>query len=244
VHSERLQRCIDSIVRLVPSAKAGISNSNGGHDGNGSGDGGNGKDGTSSVVSGYIFAAQLFVCCSADLFATNTPYWQVQRDPSSGRLTDQGRRRILQGQAKCSVEELLQPRALSRDPMDCPVCSFELGWLVLATVRLSRVLNETFALPATKEYMMCSWETILRRALLARPHNNYFYDYIAHPLNVAHSCARFNLRFLASYRVLAAFLSVLLFVLYRFSAVSLLFLMAGWSILAFVAYQNNFSFFR
>ena len=169
---------------------------------------------------------------------------QVQRDPNSGRLTEQGRHRLLHGQARCTPEEVLQPRALGRDPMDLPVCTYEVGALVMATVAVSKLLNVAFSLPQNKQYMMCDWETVLRRALHQPPQVNFVYDRTVHPARVAVSCARFNMRYLASYRTLAAHISLLLWVLFRFSAVSLTTLLTGLVVLGYVAYENNFSSHR
>lgn len=142
----------------------------------------------------------------------------------------------MRGQAKCSVEDLLQPRALSRDPLECPVCSYEWASAVAATVVVSKVLNAAFSFPGTNEYIMCSWDVVLRRAWQSRPAGDYL-----HPLRVARSVVRFNLRFLAGYRVLAVLFGSVLFLLFKNALVGLPVFLVGLLSLAYVFYENNFS---
>eukprot|EP01032_Pedospumella_encystans_P010074 gene10074-11805_t len=184
-YSERLLNCIAAVVALVPSASAGIntrSNNSNSHNGGAGASGSAGREGSNELGA--------------------------FRDPYSGRLTEQGRAQILRGQAKCAVQDLLQPRALSVDPLECPLCSYE--WSVLASglIVLSKVLNAALSLPADNAHIMCSWETILRRAWANRPPRD-----LLHPLRVARSAVRINLRFLASTRLLAVILAM---VFYKF----------------------------
>jgi hypothetical protein len=130
---------------------------------------------------------------------------ETVRDLNSGRLTAYGRQRILEGRDKCRVQDILEPRALAHDPLDLPYCSYEWKALARLLVALSRYLNAQCQLPQDHQYMMCNWRTILQRARQQQPAGDHLY-----PLWVAKACFRFNLRFLASYRVFSAAMIVLL----------------------------------
>ena len=113
------------------------------------------------------------------------------------------------------MQDLLQPRALSVDPLECPLCSYEWAALASGLIVLSKVLNAALSLPADNAHIMCSWETILRRAWANRPPRDLLY-----PLRVARSAVRINLRFLASTRMLAVLIAFLMFVLYNNAVVT------------------------
>ncbi len=201
----------------MPSASAGINNrSTNGLNGGAGASGIAGREGPNESVSNipFLFSHSFFCHLCSYLF----PFHHSQgvfRDPYSGRLTEHGRSQILRGQAKCAVQDLLQPRALSVDPLECPLCSYEWAALASALIVLSKVLNAALSLPTDNSHIMCSWETILRRAWENSPPRD-----LLHPLRVARSAVRINLRFLASTRTLVVVFVLVMFLLYKNAVVT------------------------
>ena len=204
-------------MALVPSASAGINTRSNNSNSQNGGAGANGsvnRERTSESVSKDCvnFCLCYSHSCSRGLYhfcLSFIPFFHSQgvfRDPYSGRLTEHGRAQILRGQAKCAVQDLLQPRALSVDPLECPLCSYEWAALASGLIVLSKVLNAALSLPADNAHIMCSWETILRRAWANRPPRD-----LLHPLRVARSAVRINVRFLASTRMLVVILGLMLY---------------------------------
>lgn len=156
------------------------------------------------------------------------------RDVYSGRLTSLGKQQILEGRSRCRVEDVLEPRALTVDPLDCPLCSYEFPPLARLLVHLSKQLNEHFHLPADNQQMMRSWETIFKRAQSAAAPGDYFFA-----LRITQSCFRFNLRFLATYRVFSSIaVAVLVAMLKRASLSPVLFLILV-TVFALLSYRNS-----
>lgn len=184
----------------------------------------------------YVFVPVLYALATLVAYmsfvATNTA--ETVRDPNSGHLTDYGRQRILEGRDKCRVQDLLEPRALARDPLELPHCSYEWKGLAQLLIAVSKHLNDRFQLPEDNQYLMCSWATVLRRARQAQPRGDHLY-----PLKIARSCFRFNLRFLASYRAFSATMIVILLASYRLglAPLSVVFLLC--SAFFYVAYENG-----
>lgn len=156
------------------------------------------------------------------------------RDEHSGKLTDYGRQLIVEGREKCHVQDILEPRALSRDPLELPICSYEWKFLALLLIALSKRLNAHFHLPQDNQQIMCSWPVVLRRARQRQPAGDFLY-----PVKVAHQCFRFNLRFLASYRVFSTTAIMFLLGAYRLGLVPVITLLVVFSLLALVAWQNG-----
>ncbi|KAJ1421133.1 hypothetical protein B484DRAFT_452847 [Ochromonadaceae sp. CCMP2298] len=155
-----------------------------------------------------------------------------QRD-LSGRLTEVGKACIVGGTVRVRVRDVLQPRALARDPLECPLCSYEWKPLALLMVALTRDLNHTMHLPRNDAYLMCSWYTVWRNAHAASrgwfPFAPVFAD-----------CFRLNLRPLARYRVFAPLLLWIACVLRRFGVLSTSLLLLLSAPLSYLMFENNF----
>lgn len=156
------------------------------------------------------------------------------RDQHSGKLTEYGRQLLKDGKEKCRVQDILEPRALTRDPMDLPFCSYEWESLARLLVYISKLLNTQLKLPQDNQQIMCSWKIIFQRARKLQPPGDYFYT-----LRIAKTCFRFNLRCFASYRVFSALLGVTLALLYRMAILSVPVTTVVAIILALVAFNNG-----
>jgi hypothetical protein len=161
---------------------------------------------------------------------------ETVRDEHSGKLTDYGRQLIVEGREKCRVQDILEPRALSRDPLELPICSYEWKPLAVLLIALSQQLNAHFRLPQDNQQIMCSWPVVLRRARQRQPAGDFLY-----PAKVARQCFRFNLRFLASFRVFSTTAIVLLVGAYRLGLVSVINLLVMTVLLALLGFQNGIS---
>lgn len=89
------------------------------------------------------------------------------RDQRTGKLTDYGRRQLLLGREKCSLE-LRNPDKLQRipfchyaDPLDLPICSYESPILLRIMTSLSKMLNRSFQLPKNDQWVMWDWVHLL-----------------------------------------------------------------------------------
>lgn len=185
------------MVRLVPQSAAGNSSTSFAAAGSGTAGRRGGRGGVGSADRRGAGAESAF------------------RDAHSGRLTSLGKQLILGGRRRCRVEDVLEPRALTRDPLDCPLCSYEFPPLARLLVRTSKQLNEHFRLPADNQQIMCSWGTVVKRARAVSGPGDYFY-----PLRVVRNSFRFNLRFLSSYRVFSSLAIALVVILLKYSAIS------------------------
>lgn len=206
-YTDRLLSCARQVVRIVPAAAAGNASPSAG--GAGSAGGRRGRADSATAES-------------------------TLRDAHSGRLTSLGKQLILEGRSRCKVGDVLEPRALTRDPLDCPLCSYEIGPLARLLVHASKQLNEHFHLPADNQQIMCSWETIIKRARAVSQPGDYF-----HPLRVAQSSFRFNLRFLASCRVFSSLAIAVLIVLAKHSLISPLLFLILVAAFGALSYKNS-----
>lgn len=156
------------------------------------------------------------------------------RDERSGKLTEFGKQQLLSGREKCRVQDLLEPRALTKDPLELPICSYESPFLARMLIALSAYLNARLQLPVDNQQMMCSWPVIVRRARQRQPAGDHLY-----PLKVAVRCFRFNLRGLAAYRTSAAVMWMLMVAAFYLQMLSLPALLALSLLFGYIAYENG-----
>jgi hypothetical protein len=160
------------------------------------------------------------------------------RDQFSGCLTPLGKKLILAGRQKCSVTDVLQPRALCVDPIEAPICSYEFRPLALLLIQWSKQLNQHWQLPLDKRRnIMCSWHTVIQRARASAGPKDYYAPFIA-----IRDSFRVNLRALAGYRVFCSLLGLLLWCLYRLNLANRHWVALLSATLIYVAYRNNLDF--
>ena len=89
------------------------------------------------------------------------------RDERTGKLTDYGRRQLLLGREKCSLE-IRNPEKRQRipfcyyaDPLDLPICSFESPMLLKVMTSWSKRLNKSYHLPKNDQWVMWDWIHLL-----------------------------------------------------------------------------------
>ena len=260
-HSDRLVSCMHSIVRLVPDAAAGIATP-ASVAATGVGSSGNPMNLAQEGITFPLLLSCQFKCLLVTISTVNgRPSLQhynahsspagveLDRDPYSGKLTPHGRARLLEGKVRCRVGDVLQPRALTRDPLECPLCSYEFAPLARLLICLSQALNSELMLPLNdRQMIMCSWQTVLQRAKEEASttaaaatagaeggRRDYFY-----PIRAVQQCFRFNLRFLAYHRVMAVYMFVLSVLSYRSSCIPLPLLLVVSLLCGYVLYHNGF----
>lgn len=113
------------------------------------------------------------------------------RDLATGKLSDHGKDLLHQGKMRMSANEMTAQLMSRRDPLEVPLCSNEWHFLALVLIGISQRLNEKFGLPKDQKWIRCSWSRIKQ----SEPSWSIFV--------MIERCFRFNLRFLARYRVLS-----------------------------------------
>jgi hypothetical protein len=85
------------------------------------------------------------------------------RDPFTGKLTSKGKELIQKGAVNFSPKELDSQLVYSHDPIDRPICSFELfPFFSKYLILWSKQLNGRFQLPRNKKFIHNHWEDIYR----------------------------------------------------------------------------------
>lgn len=82
---------------------------------------------------------------------------QVVRDFHSGRLTEKGKSLVQSYRLSLDPKEIKDSLLFySKDPIDAPICSYEIASLVVNLVHLSKVINQSLDLPRRKEFIHIS----------------------------------------------------------------------------------------
>lgn len=115
----------------------------------------------------------------------------TDRNEVDGKLTQRGRERLLRGETKCRREEVRSVR----DTLDLPLCSYEVPLVARTLIAWSKQLNRKYALPRDSRAATWSYQQIMREALRS--------DWSEMPASIGRSF-RFNLRYLATARAMAA----------------------------------------
>lgn len=142
--------------------------------------------------------------------------------------------KFVEGYKKFNAKEILDPLAITIDPLDLPICSYELNIFIIQLIKLSKYLNNKYQLPKSNQHIMCSWNVIYKRMInnqnnlmdckqnqsiliLVKRFNIYFNTIIT----MIKENFRFNLRFLARFDIFLIIIWILLYISTKLLLISL-----------------------
>ena len=139
-----------------------------------------------------------------------------ERDYLSGKLTEYGKTLLVNGRVKCKLTDIdiYQPYYFYKDPLDLPICSYEIRFVSLVLIKISKFLNKKYNLPKNNQFVMCSWEKIIRND--GKPFK-ISYESISGAIQFFWAIFRFDFRFLSSVRYFSFVIMMISYALYRLS---------------------------
>ena len=161
-----------------------------------------------------------------------------------GRLTERGRTYVVTGRSKCHPRDIADYAAAyyRTDPMDTPICSYEIGLLAVWLVQLSKKLNCALELPRSKDWTHVPWALIVKRFVYPS-----LYDSMWTPITSSKEAAkfvskvfRFDLRYLATVRVSSSVVAVVVLLCYRLSLISSVSVFVCLIVLGYAMYEGAF----
>lgn len=122
------------------------------------------------------------------------------RDVYTSKLTPKGKAALQAGLVKCQASDV----QLTKDELDLPLASYEWPAVVRVAVKLSKALNRRFALPRASQTASMSWQAVIKVYYKDAEGSLSWSAHFQLLKTICKDCFRFNLRFLATYRLIGA----------------------------------------
>ena len=215
-HVQRLHKCIEMIVQLVPEASVGVHKIN------------TNSDHASTTHTTAPSADPLASSSSSNSIIFDDTLLSIDRDLYTGKLTTQAKTKLLSGSYKCDVKDLLETKVLTTDPLDTPICSYEWRFLATMLINYSKHLNNYYHLPRNQHYIMCTWGLMYRKKLQAQfgsePHLFQQLWVLYEMRDIIVQTFRINLRYFSRYSVVYVMMWLITILLYMLHLISTIYL--------------------
>jgi hypothetical protein len=218
-HVQRLHKCIEMIVQLVPEASVGVHKIN--------------TTNTVHEATTHTTAPPLdpsLASVSSNNILFDDMLLSTDRDLYTGKLTTQTKTKLLNGSYKCDIKDLLETKVLTTDPLDTPICSYEWRFLAIKLINYSKHFNSHYQLPRNQHYIMCTWGLMYRKKLQAQygsePHLLQQLWVLYEMRDIIVQTFRINLRYFSRYSVVYMMMWLTMILLYMIHLISTIYLFA------------------
>ena len=217
-HVQRLHKCIEMIVQLVPEASVGVHKINTNTD----------HEHTTHTTAPPADPSLASAPSLSNNILFDDMLLSTDRDLYTGKLTTQTKTKLLNGSYKCDIKDLLETKVLTTDPLDTPICSYEWRFLAIKLINYSKHFNSYYQLPRNQHYIMCTWGLMYRKKLQAQygsePHLLQQLWVLYEMRNIIVQTFRINLRYFSRYSVVYMMMWLMMILLYMIHLISTIYL--------------------